>query len=183
MRQDDVIERALEQQHRKHDGNMAFSISFPIPQMNTIRRKEGCHLVQEEVRAAVDETRTCKSVGMKQQGAWTRWENAVERKVTWAEFWKVESHHIKFLVQAVYDVLPSPSKLLHTWGKAEAPLYSFWLFPLYLLTFCFYQSTNLSTSAKHKQLILQYFRALFPSFLCTNRKCEQKQVEGLLENS
>lgn len=87
MRQDDVIERALEQQHRKHDGNMAFSISFPIPQMNTIRRKEGCHLVQEEVRAAVDETRTCKAVGMKQQGAWTRWENAVERKVTWAEFW------------------------------------------------------------------------------------------------
>ncbi|KAK0151167.1 hypothetical protein N1851_007647 [Merluccius polli] len=53
--------------------------SFPSPQMNT-RGKERRRLVQEEVRAAVEETRTCKAVGMKQQGAWTRWENAVERK-------------------------------------------------------------------------------------------------------
>ena len=37
--------------------------------------KEGRHLVQEEVRAAVEETRIAKAVGMKQQGAWTRWEN------------------------------------------------------------------------------------------------------------
>ncbi|KAK0145090.1 hypothetical protein N1851_016010 [Merluccius polli] len=57
---------------------------------------------------------------MKQQGAWTRWKNAVERKVTWAELWKAEPHRIKFLIQAVYDVLPSPSNL-HTWGIAETP--------------------------------------------------------------
>ncbi|KAK0134264.1 Zinc finger BED domain-containing protein 4 [Merluccius polli] len=88
--------------------------SFPSPQMNT-RGKERRRLVQEEVRAAVEETRTCKAVGMKQQ-----WENAVERKVTWAELWKAEPHRIKFLIQAVYDVLPSPSNL-HTWGIAETP--------------------------------------------------------------
>lgn len=87
--------------------------------MNT-KGKEGRHLVQEEVRAAVEETRTCKAVGMKQQGAWTRWENAVERKVTWADLWKAEPHRIKFLIQAVYDVLPSPSNL-HTWGIADTP--------------------------------------------------------------
>ena len=46
--------------------------------------KVGRRLVQEEVIAAVEGTRTVKAVGMKQQGAWTRWENAVERKVTWA---------------------------------------------------------------------------------------------------
>ena len=57
---------------------------------------------------------------MKQQGAWTRWENVVDRKVTWAELWKAEPHRIKFLIQAVYDVLPSPSNL-HTWGLAETP--------------------------------------------------------------
>ena len=56
---------------------------------------------------------------MKQQGAWTRWENAVERKVTWAELWKAKAS-IKFLIQAVHDVLPSPSNL-HTWGIAETP--------------------------------------------------------------
>ena len=84
--------------------------------------KEGRHLVHEEVRAAVEETRTVKAVGMKQQGAWTRWENAVERKATWAELWKAEPHRIKFLIQAVYDVLPSPSNL-HTWGIAETPVF------------------------------------------------------------
>ncbi|XP_054626149.1 uncharacterized protein LOC129178189 [Dunckerocampus dactyliophorus] len=93
--------------------------SFPCPQMNT-RGKERRRLVQEEVRAAVEETRTCKAVGMKHQGAWMRWENAVERKVTWAELWKSEPHRIKFLIQAVYDVLPSPSNL-HTWGIVESP--------------------------------------------------------------
>ncbi|XP_031418446.1 uncharacterized protein LOC105897391 [Clupea harengus] len=93
--------------------------SFPTPQMNT-RGKEGRRLVQEEVRAAVEETRTCKAVGMKQQGAWMRWENAIERKVTWAELRKAEPHRIKFLIQAVYDVLPSPSNL-HIWGIAETP--------------------------------------------------------------
>ena len=68
----------------------------------------------------MEETRTCKAVGMKQQGAWTRWENAVERKVTWAELWKTEPQQIKFLIQAIYDVLPCPSNL-HTWGIAQTP--------------------------------------------------------------
>lgn len=94
--------------------------SFPTPQVNTIRENDMRRLVQEEVRAAVEYTRTCKAVGMKQQGAWTRWEKAVEMKVTLAEFWKAEPHCIKFLIQAVYDVLPSPSNL-RVWGKAESP--------------------------------------------------------------
>lgn len=57
-----------------------------------------------------------KAVEMKQQVAWTRWEDAVKRKVTWSEIWKAESHRIKFLLQAVYDVLPGPSNL-HTLGS------------------------------------------------------------------
>ena len=56
---------------------------------------------------------------MKQQGAWTRWENVVDRKVTWAELWKAESHRIKFLFQAAYNVLPTTN--LHTWGLGETP--------------------------------------------------------------
>lgn len=93
--------------------------SFPTPQLNTTG-KERRRQVQEEVRAAVEETRSCKAVGMKHQGAWTRRENAVERKVTWSEIWKAEPHRIKFLIQAVYDVLPSLSNLLE-WGLAESP--------------------------------------------------------------
>ncbi|KAL7863464.1 hypothetical protein SRHO_G00124480 [Serrasalmus rhombeus] len=57
---------------------------------------------------------------MRHQGAWTRWENAVERKVTWTEIWKAKPHRNKFLIRAVYDVLPSPSNL-QTWGIAETP--------------------------------------------------------------
>ncbi|XP_063054019.1 uncharacterized protein LOC134448252 [Engraulis encrasicolus] len=93
--------------------------SFPTPQVNP-SGKERRRLVQEEVRAAEEEIRSCKWVGMRQQGAWTRWENALERKVTWTDIWRAEPHRIKFLVQAVYDVLPSPSNL-HTWGLAESP--------------------------------------------------------------
>lgn len=55
-----------------------------------------------------------------QQGAWTRWEHAMDRKVTWADLWQSETHRISFLVRAVYDVLPSPANLF-TWGKVETP--------------------------------------------------------------
>jgi len=46
----------------------------------------------------------------------------VECKVSLAEFWKSELHQIKFLIQAVYDILPSPSNLF-CWGKVESPAY------------------------------------------------------------
>ena len=59
-------------------------------------------------------------VGMGQQGAWTRWENVLQRKITWSNIWKADFHRIRFLVQAVYDVLPSPANL-HVWGKTETP--------------------------------------------------------------
>ena len=49
--------------------------SSPTPQINS-RGKERRRLVQK-VRAAVEETRTWKAVGIKQMGAWTRWENPV----------------------------------------------------------------------------------------------------------
>lgn len=51
-----------------------------------------------------------------QQGARTRWDDAAEGKVTWAELWKVEPD--LFLVRAVCGVLPSPSNL-HIWGEGE----------------------------------------------------------------
>lgn len=52
---------------------------------------------------------------MGQQGAWTRWENVLQRKITWSNIWKADFHRTRFLVQAVYDVLPSPANL-HVWG-------------------------------------------------------------------
>lgn len=57
---------------------------------------------------------------MRQHGAWMRWEQAMERSVTWKEIWQWDPQRIKFLIQGVYDVLPSPSNLFR-WGKVETP--------------------------------------------------------------
>lgn len=59
-------------------------------------------------------------VGLGQQGAWTKWENTLQRRITWSDFWWSDMCHIRFLIQAVYDTLPSPANL-HTWGKTETP--------------------------------------------------------------
>lgn len=40
------------------------------------RKEEHC-LVQDEVKAAVMEMRTCRAVGINQQGVWSRWEEIV----------------------------------------------------------------------------------------------------------
>lgn len=94
--------------------------SKKTPRYDKAQGKERRSLVLDEVRAGVEERRASQMVGMRQQGAWTRWEHAVERKITWTELWKAEPHRIKFLIQAVYDVLPSPSNL-YIWGKVESP--------------------------------------------------------------
>lgn len=86
--------------------------------MEKARGKERRQLVQDEVRALVDEERSSRAVGMRQQGVWTRWEQVAERKISWADLWRSKPHCIKFLVQAVYDVLPSPSNL-PCWGLVD----------------------------------------------------------------
>lgn len=56
--------------------------SFPCPETQTISEEERRCLVQEEVKAVVEEARSCKAVGVRLQGAWMRWESAIDRKVT-----------------------------------------------------------------------------------------------------
>ena len=41
--------------------------------------KDRCRLVQEEVRAGVEELRASHVVGMEEQGTWTRWEQATQQ--------------------------------------------------------------------------------------------------------
>ncbi|XP_048863711.1 uncharacterized protein LOC125738598 [Brienomyrus brachyistius] len=92
--------------------------SFPQPRFHRAQGKDRRHLVLEEVRAAVEEVRTSRMVSMQQQGASARWEGALGRKLTWNDIWKAEPQRIKFMVQAVYDVLPSPANL-YVWGKCD----------------------------------------------------------------
>ncbi|XP_055496018.1 uncharacterized protein LOC129699945 [Leucoraja erinacea] len=82
--------------------------------------KERHHLIQEEVRAGVEEERVSRTVGLRQQGAWTRWESTPQRRITWSNIMQANFQRVRFLVQAVYDALPSPANL-HAWGKSETP--------------------------------------------------------------
>lgn len=65
----------------------------------------------EKARAALEEHKISRAVPQKQQSAWMRWEQVMERTLMWDDFWQVEPHHIKFLIQAVYVILFSPSHL------------------------------------------------------------------------
>ncbi|XP_021349432.1 uncharacterized protein LOC110466448 [Mizuhopecten yessoensis] len=83
---------------------------------NTQERRQ---MVQKEIRRIEEERRRGKSVELSKQGAWTRW-NLPERKMTWAEIWRMEPFRISFLLRSVYDTLPSPVNL-HQWGLTEDP--------------------------------------------------------------
>nr|XP_033471287.1 uncharacterized protein LOC117249646 [Epinephelus lanceolatus] len=95
---------------------------FPKIQVSKARGKERHQLLQEEVRAGMEEEQVCRAVGLWQQGKWTGWESTLQCKVTWSNIMQADFHRIRFLVQAVYDALPSPANL-HVWGKSETPSY------------------------------------------------------------
>jgi len=48
--------------------------SSTAPQYNKAKRKDRRVLVQHEVLASLEEQPASRMVGMRQQGAWTRWE-------------------------------------------------------------------------------------------------------------
>ena len=84
-----------------------------------IRRASGeeyRHLLKNEARAGVEELRCGKMVALGQQGAWTRLDGILKRKVSWSDNCASNFAQIRFLIQAVYDTLLSPATL-HTWGR------------------------------------------------------------------
>lgn len=110
--------------HRALVGTVAIGRSglgaIPQPRYDKVHGKERRDLVLKEVRASAEEVRVTRFVNMRQQGASSRWEGAIEKKLTWNEIWSAAPQRIKFLIQAVYDVLPSPANL-HIWGMTELP--------------------------------------------------------------
>lgn len=90
--------------------------AIPQPLYDRAQGKERQDLVLEEVRAGVEDVRINRMMSLQQQGTSTRWEGALERKLTWNDICKAEPQSIKLMIQAVYDMLPSPANL-HVWGK------------------------------------------------------------------
>ena len=83
---------------------------------SSVREQRG--MVQDEVRGMVEEERCVRAAAQSQQGRWTTWENAMERKFTWKDLWSMDSARLKFILGSVYDVLPSPANLVQ-WGVKE----------------------------------------------------------------
>jgi hypothetical protein len=76
-------------------------------------------VVQLDVRKAVEEERVAKAVGMAQQGAWTRWESVMQKKLSWQDIISKEPFRLEFQLRCVYDLLPSQVNLKR-WGIANS---------------------------------------------------------------
>ncbi|KAL0159871.1 hypothetical protein M9458_043596, partial [Cirrhinus mrigala] len=84
----------------------------------------GCHktlrqMIQGEVRAEVEEERRSKTVAMRQQGAWTNWEHALTRKITWSELWRSEPARLKFLIHTILVAGAHLELLPESTGRGE----------------------------------------------------------------
>ena len=72
-------------------------------------------MVSEEIHHLEEVRRFATTVGQREQGAWTKWESAKDRAVTWRDPKHIEPKKLSFLIKAVYDVLSTPVNL-HAWG-------------------------------------------------------------------
>lgn len=59
--------------------------SKPRPHYSKFQGKERQQLSQEVVRGGVEEPHCSRTVGMRQLGAWTQWEEGADRKISWTE--------------------------------------------------------------------------------------------------
>ena len=81
-------------------------------------RKGRRDLVVEAVKEKEEECRMSKAAQQGVQGAWTRWEEVDQKRVSWSELRSMSAGALRFLVSATFDVLPSPVNLKR-WGLEE----------------------------------------------------------------
>ena len=72
-------------------------------------------MVSEEIHHLEEVRHFATAVGQRKQSAWTKWENAKDRAVTWRNLKHMEPKKLSFLIKAVNDFLPTPVNL-HAWG-------------------------------------------------------------------
>ncbi|XP_033096040.1 uncharacterized protein LOC117100447 [Anneissia japonica] len=89
-------------------------------QWNKANIKEKRDMGQKATREREDEVRKSRGVELGAQGAWTKWE-LPQRRLTWAEVWRMEPYRISFFLLSVYDTLPTPTNLC-LFGLKEDPL-------------------------------------------------------------
>ena len=58
-------------------------------------------MVSEEIHHLEEVRCIAPAVGQRKQGAWTKWENAKDRAVTWGDLKHMEPQKLSFLIKAV----------------------------------------------------------------------------------
>ena len=72
-------------------------------------------MVSEEIHHLEEVRHFATAVGQRKQDAWTKWETAKDRAVTWRDLKQMEPKKLSFLIKSIYDVFPTPVTL-HAWG-------------------------------------------------------------------
>ena len=72
----------------------------------------------DEIRSEEEEARTAQAVQQAQQGRWTTWDEVEQRKLSWTDLWRMEPVRLSFMINAAYDVLPTPTNMVK-WKVAD----------------------------------------------------------------
>ena len=65
----------------------------------------------QQIREQEEESRQLHLRGLTKQGAWTRWESALDRQLSWNDVRQMEQGKLSFILRSVLDLLPSPANL------------------------------------------------------------------------
>ena len=90
----------------------------PKKYYNSSSKKERRTMIVEKVREAEEERRTVKMTGLAKQGSHMRWE-VPARKLSPRDVVTMPEDRLKFLVKAVYDLLPTPQNKSRWFGEEE----------------------------------------------------------------
>lgn len=82
---------------------------------STKQRRE---MILREIRDDEEKRRVQKAAQQVQQGQWTTWDVALQRSLTWNDFWHMAPLRLSFIVRSMYDLLPSATNLVK-WGKTD----------------------------------------------------------------
>lgn len=94
-------------------------LGFGAPQQfwSKATKKERKTMVVDEIARLEQEHFQVKAVSQGSQGAWTRWDMTVNRRITWADIWRTPQSRLSFLLRATYDTLPCPRNLTLWFGE------------------------------------------------------------------
>lgn len=93
-------------------------LGWGVPQQlwSKATKRQQKTMVVDEVTRLEQEHFHRKAISQGSQGAWTRWDVTVNRRITWSDIWRTPQSRLSFLLRATYDTLPCPRNLTLWFG-------------------------------------------------------------------